>query len=221
MRAAILLARREIVLAWGRGGGPLVSLGFFAALVVILPLAAGPAPQRLSIIAQGAAWAALALALLLSLDRLFERDMESGALDLLALGPLPLAWTCAIKCVAHWLASGVPLALASPLAALALGGPPLAAPMEFATALLGGLAFAFVGGAGAALALSSRRGGVLIALIVLPLIVPPVIFGGAAIFSWSAGLPVGPSFALLAAYTLAAAALCPLAMAGACRNALS
>jgi heme exporter protein B len=90
-----------------------------------------------------------------------------------------------------------------------------------ASALVGGLAFAFLGGAGAALALASRRGGVLIAVIVLPLIVPPVIFGGGAIWAASAGLPWATGFALLAAYSLAAVALTPFAMAAACRNALS
>eukprot|EP01035_Chromulina_nebulosa_P001638 gene1638-2206_t len=93
----------ETALAWGRGGGPLVAVGFYAGVATLLPLAIGPEPQRLAAIATGAAWVALALASLLSLDRLFERDFEDGALDLLTLSPVPLELTCFIKCMSHWL----------------------------------------------------------------------------------------------------------------------
>lgn len=219
-RLGALLAR-EIVLAWGRGGGPIVSVGFYAGVATLLPLATGPEPARLAAIAPGAAWVALALAALLSLDRLFERDYEDGALDLLTLSPVPLELTCAAKCLGQWIATGAPLALAAPLAAIALGAKPTLAPLIFACALLGGLAFAFTGGIGAALSLGARRGGLLTAVIVLPLFVAPVIFGGGALDSFVAGLPWRAGFALLAAYAAAAVALGPLAMAAACRNALS
>jgi heme exporter protein B len=215
------LFRREIALAWGRGGGPLLALGFYAGVVTLLPLAVGPDPRRLAVVSGGVAWVALALASLLALDRLFERDFEDGALDLLALGPLPLEAVSAVKCLAQWLVAGAPLALASPLAAIALGASPDAAPLLVAVAGLGGLAFAFVGGMGASLALASRRGGVLIAVIVLPLLAPPVIFGGAVIHAFDNGLGWTTGFALLAAYALAVTALAPFAMAAACRNALS
>jgi heme exporter protein B len=164
---------------------------------------------------------ALALASLLSLERMFERDFEDGALDLLAWGPLPLEAVAAVKCLAHWSAAGAPLALAAPVAAAALGAPWTLAPMILATAAVGGLAFAFVGGLGAALAIGSRRGGLIIAVIVLPLIAPPVIFGGGAIGALAEGLPWRAGLALLVAYTLGAAALCPFAAAAACRNAAS
>lgn len=219
-RIAALLGR-EIALAWGRGGGPLVSLGFYAGVATLLPLATGPEPGRLAAIAPGAAWVALALASLLSLDRLFERDFEDGALDHLALSPLPLEIACALKCLAQWIATGAPLALAAPLAAIALGAKPSLAPLILVCALAGGLAFAFVGGIGAALSLGARRGGLLTAMIVLPLFVAPVIFGGGALDAFAAGLPWRPGLALLCAYAAAAVALGPLAMAGACRNALS
>ncbi|MEO8926497.1 MAG: heme exporter protein CcmB [Caulobacteraceae bacterium] len=221
MSAVAVLLRRELALAWGRGGGPLLALGFFAAATAMLPLAVGPSPARLAAVAGGVTWVSLVLASLLGLDRLFERDFEDGALDLLSLGPLPLEVVAAIKCLAQWLVAGAPLALAAPIAAIALGAPVAAAPMIVAAAALGGIAFAFVGGAGAALALASRRGGLLIAVIVLPLLSPPVIFGGAATAAFQAGLPWTTAFALLAAYALAAVALTPFAMAGACRNALS
>ena len=221
MSAILQLLRREIALAWGRGGGPLLALGFYAGVVTLLPLAVGPDPKHLAVVAGGVAWVGLALASLLTLDRLFERDFEDGALDLLALGPLSLEAVSAVKCLAQWLVTGAPLALASPLAAIALGAPSRVAPLIIAVAALGGLAFSIIGGTGAALALASRRGGVLIAVIVLPLLAPPVIFGGAAIHAFQNGLTWTTGFSLLAAYALAATALTPFAMAGACRNALS
>ncbi|HEY8615287.1 heme exporter protein CcmB [Phenylobacterium sp.] len=212
---------RETTLAWGRGGGPLVAVGFYAGVATLLPLAIGPEPARLAAVAPGLAWVALALASLLSLERLFERDYEDGALDLLLLSETPLELTCAVKCLGQWLATGAPLALAAPVAAIALGASPALAPLIFACALLGGLAFAFVGGIGAALSLGARRGGLLTAVIVLPLFTPPVIFGGGALDAFATGVAWQPGFALLGAYALAALALGPVAMAAACRNALS
>ena len=216
-----LLLGRETTLAWGRGGGPLVSVGFYAGVATLLPLAIGPEAERLASVALGAAWVALALASLLSLERLFERDYEDGALDLLTFAATPLELTCATKCLGQWIATGAPLALAAPVAAIGLGAPVHLAPLIFACALIGGLAFAFVGGIGAALSLGARRGGLLTAVIVLPLFVPPVIFGGGALSAFASGLPWTAGFALMCAYAAAAVALGPIAMAAACRNALS
>ena len=215
------LLRRETALAWGRGGGPLVSGGFYLGVATLLPLASGPEPARLAAVAPGVAWVTLALATLLGLDRLFERDYEDGALDLLALSPLPLEFVCGLKCLGQWLATGLPLALAAPITAIALGGSPGLAPLVLISALIGGLAFAFAGGIGAALSLGARRGGLLTAVIVLPLFTPPVIFGGGALDAFAAGLPWHAGFVLLCAYAAAAVALGPIAMAAACRNALS
>jgi heme exporter protein B len=214
------LLRRELSIAWSRGGGPVLALAFFAAVVALLALAVGGPPEKLAALAGGCAWLALALSSLLSLERLFERDFEDGALDLLALGGPGLELVSFIKCLAQWLATGLPLAVAAPVAAIALGASPGLAPMIGATALVGGLGFAFTGGVGAALSLGSKRGGLLIAAIVLPLFVPPVIFGGGAIIAYADGMAWGTGFALLAAYSLAAVALSPLAMAAACRNAI-
>jgi len=221
MSRAWILLKREIALAWGRGGGPLVSAGFYLGAATLLPLASGPEPARLAAVAPGVAWVTLALATLLGLDRLFERDFEDGALDLLTLAPLPLEFVCAVKCFGQWLATGLPLALAAPVTAIALGGSPALAPLVLVSALIGGLAFAFAGGIGAALSLGARRGGLLTAVIVLPLFTPPVIFGGGALDAFAGGLPWHAGFALLCAYTAAAVALGPIAMAAACRNALS
>jgi len=221
VRALAWLFRRELALAWSGGGGPLLALGFYAAVTTLAPFAVGPSPQKLAPIAVGLAWIALALASLLSLDRMFERDFEDGALDLLMLGPAPIEAVAAVKCLAHWTAAGAPLALAAPVAAVALGAPTTLAPLILATAAIGGLAFSFVGGLGAALALGSRRGGLLIAVIVLPLLTPPVIFGGGALDAFANGLPWTGGLLMLTAYTLAAAALTPFFAAAACRNAAS
>ena len=220
MSALSALFRRELSLAWGRGGGPLFACAFYAGLATLLPLASTPDPQRLATLATGAAFAALALASLLSLERLFERDFEDGALDLLTLGGPALEAVAAVKCLAQWLATGAPLAVLAPVIAIGLGADPRLAPLVFASALLAGLGFSFLGGAGAALAIGARRGGVLIAVIVLPLYVPPVVFGAGAIDALASGLDWRPGLVFLLAYCLAAAGLTPFAMAAGVRNAI-
>jgi heme exporter protein B len=218
--ALLALFRRELALAWGRGGGPLNALAFYVGTATLLPLAVGAEPQRLAAVSTGAAFAALALASLLSLERMFERDFEDGALDLLTLGGPPLEAVAAIKALAQWTANGLPLALVSPVVASALGAPLSLAPLMVLTALLAGLAMTFLGGAGAALALGAKRGGVLVAVIVLPLYAPPVILAAGSVEAFAQGLPWSPPLLFLAAYALAAAALTPFAMAAACRNAV-
>jgi len=221
VNAIAVLMRRELALNWGRGGGPLLALAFYLCMATLLPLASGSEPARLAVVAPGVAWLALALASLLSLERLFERDYEDGALDLLALGPAPLEAVAFIKCAAQWITTGAPLALLAPVIAISLGAEVRLAPLVVVAALIGGLGFSFCGGIGAALSLGSRRGGLLIAVIVLPLFVPPVIFGAGAIEAYAGGLDWKTGLMLLAAYSLAAVGLGPFAMAAACRNALS
>jgi heme exporter protein B len=167
------------------------------------------------------AWLSLSLASLLALERLFERDFEDGALDLLALGPAPLEAAAFCKALAQWLAVGLPLALVAPIGLIALGAPASLAPLAFVTALIGGLGFSFVGGLAAALGLGGRRGGVLTALIALPLYAPPIVFGSGTLDAFASGLAWRPGLGFLCAYSLAAVALSPFAMAAACRNALS
>lgn len=221
MSALAALFRRDLGLAWAGGGGPLLACGFYGATVALVPLAAGADAERLAAVAPGLAWLVLTLASLLSLERLFELDFEDGALDLLALGAPPLAAIAATKAAAHWLATGAPLAVLAPLAALTLGAEPRLLGPIAAAAALGGLAFAALGSVGAALALGARRGGLLIAVLVLPLLAPPVVFGAASIEAAGAGGAWLPSLALLAAYAAAAAALAPFAAAAAIRGALA
>lgn len=219
MRATAILFRRELALAWAGGGGPLLACGFLLCLTAIPLLAVGPDPRVLAPVAGGIAWTALALASMLSLERLFERDLEDGALDLLAAGPLPLEAVFAVKAAAQWLATGLPLALTAPVAALTLGLPPATVGLAGLSAAIGGLAFAFTGAMGAALALGSKRGGLLIAVVVLPFFIPPVVFGAGAVHAAAQGLPTGPAMALLAACALFAVAVGPVAGAAAVRNA--
>ena len=219
MKALMILFRRELALAWSGGGGPLLACGFFLCLTVLVPLAAGGDPAGLKPIAGGIAWVALAVSSILSLERLFERDLEDGALDLIALGPVPLDVVVIIKAIAQWLAVGLPLALIAPVAAITLGLPPSLAPLVGLSALIGGLGFALTGALGAALALGSRRGGLLIAVIVLPLFIPPVVFGAGALERAANGLSPVPALAFLCAYVLFAAIIAPFAGAAAIRNA--
>ncbi len=217
----MILWRRELALAWAGGGGPLLACGFFLCLTVLVPLAVGGDPAGLRPVAGGIAWLALALSSILSLERLFERDHDDGALDLITLGPAPLELVVIAKAKAQWLAVGWPLAVTAPLAAVTLGLPPALAPLAVLSALIGGLGFALTGALGAALALGSKRGGLLIAVVVLPLFIPPVVFGAGALEQAANGLSPAPALAFLAAYVLFAAVVAPLAGAAAIRNAQS
>ena len=219
MSPLLILWRRELALAWSGGGGPLLACGFFLCLTVLVPLAAGSDPAGLRPVAGGVAWLALALSSILSLERLFERDHEDGALDLIALGPIPLELTVLAKAGAQWLAVGAPLAATTPLAAVTLDLPPSLAPLAAASALVGSLAFALTGALGAALGLGSKRGGLLIAVVVLPLFIPPVVFGAGAMERAATGLSPLPALAFLVAYVLFAAVVTPFAAAAAIRNA--
>ncbi|WP_297800422.1 heme exporter protein CcmB [uncultured Brevundimonas sp.] len=221
MSGLFSLFRRELALAWGGGGGPLLACGFMICFAAMLPLAVGGDLSGLAPIASGAAWVALAVASLLSLERLFERDLEDGSLDILSLGTVPLEGVVVVKAVAQWLANGVPLALMAPVVALVLGQDAGLIALTGLTSLIGGLGFAFTGALAAALALGAKRGGVLIAVIVLPLFIPPVVFGAGALARAANDQPIGPALALLAAYVLFAMVITPLAGAAAVRNAQS
>ncbi|WP_420393921.1 heme exporter protein CcmB [Acuticoccus sp.] len=164
-------------------------------------------------------WIAVLLALLLGLERLFQADHEDGTLDQLRLADVPLELVVLAKAAAHWTAAALPLLLATPLAGVLLNLSPAVLAVTVASLLAGTPALALVGTVGAALAVSLRRAGVLIAVLVLPLSIPVLVFGVGAVEAASAGRPVGPSLALLGAVTLVAAVGAPFAAAAALREA--
>ena len=169
--------RRDLAIAWREGGAIGITLGFYLIVVAMLPLGLGPDLNLLSRIAPGVLWVALLLAALLSLGRLFETDYEDGSLEVLATGPLPLEAVAAAKSLAHWITTGVPLTVLAPVVGLLLNLPPEGYGVLVATMLAGTPAISFIGAIGAALTLRARRGGVLLALLMLPLFVPTLTFG--------------------------------------------
>jgi heme exporter protein B len=198
----------------------LMAVVFFVLAVVLFPFGVGPEPDMLTRIAPGVIWVAALLASMLALERLFQTDYEDGSLELLALAPVPLEAVVVAKVAAHWLTTGLPLIAAAPLLAIFLN-------MEtdgFA-ALIGALALgtpllSLVGAVGAALILGSRRGGVLLSLLVLPLFIPVLIFGVAAVDAASFGYPVRPHLLMLGGLLLAALVMTPWAAAAALRQAI-
>ncbi|HZP09662.1 heme exporter protein CcmB, partial [Methyloceanibacter sp.] len=180
MTEALALLRRDLALAFREGGAIGTALGFYLIVVALTPLGLGPDLNLLARIAPGMLWIGLLLAALLSADRIVHNDYEDGTLDVLTTGPLPLPLVAAIKSLAHWITTGVPLALIAPLLGLLLNLPLNAIPLLVLSMLAGTPAVSFVAAIGASLTLGLRRSGLLLALLVLPLYVPVLIFGVAA-----------------------------------------
>jgi heme exporter protein B len=220
MRPFLHLVRRDLRLALRQGGDAAMVVAFFVLAVVLFPFGVGPEPQLLARIGSGVLWVMALLASLLSLDRLFQGDYEDGSLEALALSPLPLEAVVLAKCLAHWLVSGLPLVVVAPLLALLLAMDPAGYPTLLIAMLLGTPALSLVGAVGAALSLGARRGGVLLSLLVLPLYVPVLIFGAAAVEAGVSGLPAHAHLMILGALALAAVPLAPLAAAAALRQAV-
>jgi len=213
--AAILV--RDMRIAVRVGGGALIGVLFFLVVVMLIPFAVGPNLPLLKQIGPAILWLAALLASLLALDRLFAADHEDGSLDLILTGRAPLELVVAVKGLAHWLTTGLPLVIAAPLIGLLLN---LDAPAEITlvlTLLVGTPALTFIGLIGAAIAVTLRRGGLLLAVIVLPLTVPVLIFGVAAANS-AAPVPFGTPFTILCALTLASLVIGPFAAAAALRQ---
>ncbi len=218
MTAFMALVRRDLMLAVREGSALGTALGFYLVVVTLMPLALGPDLKLLSRIAPGVLWAALLLAALLSLPRVFEADHEDGSLEVMATAPLPLELAAAAKALAHWISTGVPLALMAPLLGVLLNLELAAYPPLVATMLAGTPAVSFIGAAGAALTLNAPRGGLLLALLVLPLYVPTLIFGISAIGAAAGGVgDFWGSFLVLLAISLASLVVGPLAAAAAVR----
>ena len=211
------LVARDIRLAVREGGALGTALGFFLIVVALMPLALGPDLNLLGRIAAGILWIALLLAALLSLGRIFETDYDDGTLEVLATGPQPLELVAAAKSLAHWLTTGIPLALLAPVLGILLNLDLKAYPVLIATMLAGTPAVSFLGAIGAALTLKARRGGLLLALVVLPFYIPTLIFGITAVAASAGPGGLGASFLILLAISLASIVLGPLAAAAALR----
>lgn len=193
------LLARELRLAWRSGAEILNPLWFFLIVITLFPFGVGAAPQLLAQIAPGVVWVAALLAALLVMDRLFRDDWQDGSLEQLMLLPTPLVAVVLVKVVAHWMMSGLPLLIVSPLAALLLGMSLHDAGVLALTLLLGTPTLSFLGAVGVGLTVGLKRGGVLLSLLVLPLAVPLLIFATAACQAAAAGVPVGGYLAMLAA----------------------
>jgi heme exporter protein B len=213
------LLRRDLALARRNAGDVLAAVAFFLLAVGLFPFGVGPAPELLARIAPGVVWVTALLAALLPLDRLLGADYEDGTLDQAMLSGLGPEMVAAEKALAHWLTTGLPLLLASPAAAIMLNLPLEGMGVLVLALTLGTLFLSLLGTAGAALTLGARRGGVLLPLLVLPLAIPALIFGVAAVDAAAQDLAVRPHLAMLAAMAAAALPLAPLAAGAALRAA--
>jgi heme exporter protein B len=218
--AGVLLMRRDLRLALRRPGEWLQPLGFFVVVIMLFPLSMDPQMSRLRDIAPGALWVAALLSSLLALELLFREDAQDGTLEQLVISGMPLAWLLLAKTAVHWTLTGIPLVLIGPLLATALGAPNAAIPGVMASLLLGSVALSLLGATGAGLTLGLRRGGVLLALIVLPLAVPVLVFGARATTLAIALEPLSAPLYLLASLAVLGLTLAPLAAAAAVRISL-
>jgi heme exporter protein B len=219
MTALSALLLRDIRLAVRLGGGALIGVLFFLIVVTLIPFAIGPDLALLARIGPAILWLGALLANLLALDRLISADHDDGSLDLLLMARVPLELAVAVKALAHWLTTGIPLVIASPLLGLLLNLDPMATGAVALTLTAGTPALTFIGMVGAALTVTLRRGGLLLAVLVLPLTVPVLIFGVAAANAAVIGpVPFGTPLAILGALTLASTAIGPFAAAAALRH---
>lgn len=213
----IALLRRDLALAVRAGGGFGLGLAFFLLVAVLVPLGVGPEPAVLGRIAAGILWVGALLSCLLTLDRLFALDWEDGSLDLLATAPIPMEGVVAVKALAHWLVTGLPLTLVAPGLAVLLNLPVAGYGWLVVSLLAGTPALSMIGAFGAALVVGVKRGGLLLGLLVLPLYVPTLIFGAEVVKRGVQGADAATPLLLLAGVTAGAVALLPFAAAAAIR----
>ncbi len=211
---------RDLRLAFRAGGGFGLALAFFLLVAVLVPLGVGPDGAILGRIAPGILWVGALLACLLSLDRLFALDYEDGSLDLLATSPMPMEGVVAVKALAHWLVTGLPLTALSPVLALMLNLPAAGFGWLVVTLAVGTPALSIIGAFGASLVVAVKRGGLLLSLLVLPLYVPTLIFGAEVVRRGALGMEVTTPLLLLAAITAGSTAVLPFAAAAAIRISL-
>ncbi|MGB7257757.1 MAG: heme exporter protein CcmB [Pseudolabrys sp.] len=221
MNAFAALLIRDMKLAVRVGGGALMGAMFFLIAVAMTPFAVGPDLKLLGLLGPALLWLFGELAILLALDRLFVADQEDGSLDLLRTGDIPLELAVTAKAIAHWLTTCLPLVVISPLLGLMLNAEPRALGWVALTLAAGTPALTFIGVIGAALSVALRRGGLLLAVLVLPLTIPVLIFGVIAANAAITGpAPFGPPFTILCALSLASLVIGPVAAAAALRHAM-
>jgi heme exporter protein B len=219
MSALTALLVRDMRLAVRVGGGAFMGVLFFLMVVVMVPFAVGPEPALLARIAPAILWLGALLASLLTLDRLLVSDQEDGSLDLIVMGRIPLELAVAVKALAHWLTTGLPLVIAAPVLGMMLNLNPRASFAVALTLLAGTPALTLIGLVGAALSVTLRRGGLLLAVLVLPLTIPILIFGVAASNDAVTGAMFGTTFTILCGLSLANVVIGPAAAALALRHA--
>ncbi|KRE06592.1 heme transporter [Bosea sp. Root670] len=219
-RAFLAILKRDLAVASRAGGGGELALVFFLTMVVLVPFALGPDLNLLSRIGPAILWLGALLSVLIGLDRLFQSDEEDGSLDLIRASALPLELAVLAKGLAHWLTTGLPLALVSPLLGLLVALPGEGVLPLVATLLVGTPALSFIGAGGAALAASLRRGGLIVPVLVAPLTVPVLIFGVSAANAAVGGtVPFLTPFLILCAISLGAIVVGTVAAAAALRSA--
>ncbi len=220
LKAVVCLLRRDLTVALRRSTDVLTPLVFFVIVVSLFPLGLGPEPSALRTIGPGVIWVAALLATMLSLNRLFANDYADGTLEQMALSPIPLTVLVLAKVTAHWMLTGLPLVLISPLLALQMHMPEPAIGTLVLSLLLGSPVLSLLGAVGAALTLGLRGGGVLVSLLVLPLYTPVLIFGAGAVAGVIAGIDTEAHFSLLGAFLALALTFAPWAAAAALRVSL-
>ncbi len=215
-----ILLRRELRLALRQGSDSFMVVMFFVLAVILFPLGVGPEPAMLARISAGVIWVAALLAAMLSLERLFHADYEDGGLELLALSPAPMEILVLAKVAGHWLSTGLPLMIVSPLLALLMNMDGKGMGVLVLALALGTMNMSLIGAIGAALVVGARRGGVLLSLLMLPLFIPTLIFGVSAVDAVLTDLSARPHLLILSGLLLGALALCPWAAAAAVRQAV-
>ena len=208
---------RDLKLAVRAGGGFGLGLAFFLVVTILVPFGVGPDNELHAVIAPGILWLGALLACLLSLDRIFQLDFEDGSLDLLATAPIPMESVVAVKSLAHWLTTGLPLTLAAPILGIFMNLPGDGYFWLVASLAIGTPALSVIGAFGAALTVGLKRGGLLLSLLVLPLYVPTLIFGTEVARRGAENLSVSTPLLMLAGITAGAVALLPFAAAAAIR----
>jgi len=217
LTAVRLVLERDLRLAFRRSGQVVQPLAFFAVITLLFPLSLTPELSRLKDVAPGVLWVGALLSSLLALEFLFRDDAQDGTLEQFVLSGQPLTLLLFAKTIAHWLLTGLPLAVMAPVLGIALGVPPQALPGILAALALGTVTLSLVGAIGAGLTLGVRRGGVLLSLLTLPLAVPILIFGARATELAIKGAPFAGPMYLLAALAVLGLTLAPLAAAAAVR----